>query len=43
MGVDEIIDPAETPVVLADLLDRLEGTSGRPAGPGALSSWPTCW
>lgn len=43
MGVDEIIDPAETVVVLTDLLERLEGTSARPAGPGALSSWPTCW
>jgi acetyl-CoA carboxylase carboxyltransferase component len=43
MGVDEILDPAETVIVLRELLDRLEGTSGRPAGPGDLSSWPTCW
>ncbi len=43
MGVDEIIDPAETVIVLRDLLDRLGGSSGRPAGPGGLSSWPTCW
>lgn len=42
MGVDEILDPADTGTVLRDLLDRL-GTSMRPAGPSTLSSWPTCW
>lgn len=43
MGIDEVIDPAETVVVIRGLLDRLEGVSGRAAGPGTLNSWPTCW
>jgi acetyl-CoA carboxylase carboxyltransferase component len=43
MGIDEIVDPAETLIVLGDLLDRLEGSSERASGPSVLSNWPTCW
>jgi acetyl-CoA carboxylase carboxyltransferase component len=43
MGIDEILDPAETGVVIRNLLDRLEGTANRPVGQGALRTWPTCW
>ena len=43
MGVDEVLDPAETAVVIRNLLDRLEGNPRRPAGQSLLRSWPTCW
>jgi acetyl-CoA carboxylase carboxyltransferase component len=43
MGIDEVLDPAETAVVIRNLLDRLEGTANRPVGEGALRNWPTCW
>ncbi len=43
MGVDEVLDPADTAVVIRTLLDRLEDNPCRPAGQSMLRSWPTCW
>jgi acetyl-CoA carboxylase carboxyltransferase component len=41
MGIDEVIDPAETGHVLREMLVRLDG-SFEP-GTSALRGWPTCW
>jgi len=42
MGVDEVIDPAETPVILAGFLDRLMPSFDPKRTPSALALWPTC-
>lgn len=42
MGVDEIIDPAETRLVLAEDLRRLAGRVVPPPEQRPLSWWPTC-
>lgn len=42
MGVDEVIDPADTRIVLAAALDRLAGRRLRPHAERVLATWPTC-
>jgi len=42
MGIDEIIDPAETRVVLAEDLNRLAGRAVPPPEQRPLSWWPSC-
>jgi acetyl-CoA carboxylase carboxyltransferase component len=43
LGIDEIIDPAETRTVLARQLGELAGRRIRPPGERLLAGWPTCW
>lgn len=43
MGVDEVIDPAETPLVIAEALDRLMARYDPKNRQRILSSWPTCF
>ncbi|WP_168854800.1 acyl-CoA carboxylase subunit beta [Novosphingobium sp. ERN07] len=43
MGLDEIIDPAETPVVIAEWLERLMANYDPINRPRVLSTWPTCF
>jgi acetyl-CoA carboxylase carboxyltransferase component len=42
MGLDEIVDPADTPVLMKQALDRLAATYD-PARPRLLANWPTCF
>ncbi len=41
MGIDEVIDPAETGAMLIQLLDRFAGSFS--PGSSALRLWPNCW
>jgi len=43
MGFDEIIDPAETPLFLAETLDRLMTTYDPKGRERILATWPTCF
>ncbi|MGE0386996.1 MAG: acyl-CoA carboxylase subunit beta [Gammaproteobacteria bacterium] len=43
MGVDEVIDPADTRLLLAEALNRMLASPNWPSGPGPLSKWPTCF
>jgi len=42
MRIDEIIDPAETRMILAEDLNRLANRPIPPLEERALSYWPTC-
>lgn len=41
MLIDEVIDPADTALVLADALDRLETRERRPLDQRPLATWPS--
>ncbi len=41
MLIDEVIDPADTALVLADALDRLETRAARPLSERHLATWPS--
>jgi len=43
MGVDEVVDPAETPLIIAEALDRLMAHYDPKARDRILASWPTCF
>lgn len=43
MGVDEIIDPAETPRIAGDAIERMLQAYNPAAAKGVLTSWPTCF
>jgi acetyl-CoA carboxylase carboxyltransferase component len=43
LGIDEIIDPAETRMVLAEQLELLAGRKPRPYAERVLATWPTSW
>jgi acetyl-CoA carboxylase carboxyltransferase component len=43
MGVDEVVDPADTPLVMAEALDRLMAAYDPKNRERILSTWPTCF
>jgi acetyl-CoA carboxylase carboxyltransferase component len=43
MGVDEVVDPAETPLFIAEALDRLMSNYDPKGRERILSTWPTCF
>ena len=43
MGVDEVIDPADTPLIIAESLDRLMASYDPNNRERILSTWPTCF
>lgn len=43
MGIDEVIDPADTPLVIAEALDRMMARYDPVRRERILSSWPTCF
>ena len=43
MGVDEVVDPAETPLFIAEALDRLMANYDPKGRERILSTWPTCF
>jgi acetyl-CoA carboxylase carboxyltransferase component len=43
MGIDEVIDPADTRALLVGELERLGQRQWTPADRRPLNSWPSCW
>lgn len=43
MGIDEVIDPADTPLMIAEALDRMMARYDAANRERILSSWPTCF